>query len=100
MADPVAYTVVRHRCVFCRYSRTRRATVADHIERCWHNPQTRTCRTCASFVPAGAGRDCVPGRPCSCDDTDAFCEEGVTLPADGLPVIACPRWNSKETDRA
>ncbi|RBO78313.1 hypothetical protein DFR74_1527 [Nocardia puris] len=34
VAEPITYTTTRHRCPFCRYSRTRRASTAAHIGRC------------------------------------------------------------------
>lgn len=49
-AQPVEYTVTRFNCPFCRrYSRSNREPVVVHIARCWLNPATRACLTCAHF---------------------------------------------------
>lgn len=50
LAQPIACVTTRYRCPWCRrFSRSRKAAVADHMTRCWRNPAVRACVTCAHF---------------------------------------------------
>ena len=95
-AQPIACTTVRFRCPFCRrFSRSRRATVADHMTRCWLNPAVRACKTCAHFQlgnDAGVSAYCRDGELCSCGVVEEEClrEDGPDL-ASGLRDH-CPLW--------
>jgi hypothetical protein len=89
---PVPVMVRRYRCPFCSRSRSSKAATADHIARCWLNPEVRSCRTCAHLDRDLGGEWCFPGRPCNCNDGGQECRLDVDLPESGLPVTGCPLW--------
>lgn len=95
-AQPVACVTTRYRCPWCRrFSRTRKAAVADHMTRCWLNPAVRACKTCRFFQPgnrAGLAAYCYDGELCACGVVDEEC-----LHSDGPELDAglrdhCPLW--------
>ena len=61
--QPREVTVKRYRCPHCRYSRSSRKPVVEHIARCWHNPVNRACKTCIHFERATGHTDdtCLAG---------------------------------------
>ncbi|MER5461631.1 hypothetical protein ABT010_13275 [Streptomyces sp. NPDC002668] len=95
-AVPVAIQVTRYACPHCARSRAKKAATVEHIARCWHNPDNRTCKTCVHFDPGGDACGCEPG--CnwgssgpvgpSCNAT------GQDLDFDQLPVTNCPKWEA------
>jgi hypothetical protein len=85
MSDPIKTTVVRYKCPFCNRHESRKATAVAHIARCWSNPDNKTCRTCALFVPATF-------------DSPEQCDLGIDLPGDA-PVVNCPEWGDAEQAR-
>ncbi|MEU3013393.1 hypothetical protein [Nocardia asteroides] len=93
---PVPFTVTRYRCPCCtRRTASRKSAIAEHIARCWHNPDVRTCRTCSAGESS-------PGRGHGYEDgylAYQHCRRAITLPADGTPVVGCPLWTPKDTDR-
>jgi hypothetical protein len=94
-AEPVPVMVRRFRCPFCSRSRSSKAATAEHIARCWLNPEVRSCRTCAHLESWPDAGPCFPGRPCNCGDGGQECGLGVVLPESGLPVTGCPMWELK-----
>jgi hypothetical protein len=91
-AEPLVERIVvaRFRCPHCRRSWSSKQAASVHVERCWHNPAARSCKTCANYEPAGDGSQCVPGRRCSCNIHNEACAAGIGL-ADGL-VSDCPSY--------
>jgi hypothetical protein len=63
------------------------------VDRCWHNPDTRACKTCDNFEEPGGGEQCIPGRDCGCNVYDESCAAGVGL-GDGI-VSGCPQWSGR-----
>lgn len=93
---PIPVTVLRYACPHCSRSRSKRQATAEHIARCWQNPEVRSCKSCVHFEPAQSYGDCEPGRPCDCGNEPAFCAAGVDLPdRDQMPVTNCPQWEAK-----
>jgi hypothetical protein len=95
MSAPVAMTVTRWKCPHCSRSRSKKSATAEHIARCWHNPDVAACWTCKHFSrPESADRvdPCIPGQPCNCGDSPAECAAGEAVPADGTPLTDCPLW--------
>lgn len=91
-AEPERITVVRWKCPHCSRSRSARKATADHIQRCWHNPANRACRSCKHFMEAEG--DC--GSPeCNGCGTDAFCDRGVHLGEHNV-VEHCVEWQPVE----
>ena len=88
MSAPIALMVRRYQCPHCPHRRAKKATIVEHIGRCWHNPDARGCLTCRHYEPGTASEPEVgwPGTPPSCD-------RGVSL--DGRPV--CPECNGYGT---
>lgn len=84
-AEPIAIRVVRHACPFCRRSRSKRQATVEHIGRCWLNPDNRTCKTCANFLPAESEPEVGYHAP---ED----CAAGVPLGPD--VVTNCERWEA------
>jgi hypothetical protein len=89
-AEPIAITVRRFKCPFCAASRSVKKAAAAHIDRCWRNPATRTCKTCQFFYPGDPAEPEVgyPGMPPSC-------MAGQEFPTDG-PMVDCSTWESQE----
>lgn len=98
--EPIRYTSVRYRCPFCTRNRSRKKTIADHAERCWHNPTNRTCRTCAHFVDGHDACGCEAG--CNWGNNGQpvreCCGEGHPLPENGHPVTDCLDWTNDPED--
>lgn len=95
-ALPIALTVTRYRCPFCTRSRAKKATTAEHIARCWHNPEVRACLTCEHHEPAvSSNEQCIPGRDCNCGSSP----EGCYHPDGPRPFEAvrtdCPLWQDR-----
>lgn len=93
-AKPLPFTVVRYRCPFerCSHTRSKKAVIAKHIERCWHNPATRSCLTCDHFRPAYGGCWADPG--CNCDSPET-CAVGEDLESE--LHTGCPSWRPDPT---
>ena len=89
---PEPFTVTRWRCPFCRRSRSAKRATAEHIARCWLNPDVRSCKTCAHFEPAHDACGCEPG--CNwgspAGGVPDSCAAGVAL--DGDVKTGCPLW--------
>jgi hypothetical protein len=87
-AVPIAFTATRYRCPFCSRSRSARKATAAHIERCWHNPEARGCKTCANYYPGDSG--CGIHNPvCNCASPE-MCMANVA--AFNGPLIHCDQW--------
>jgi hypothetical protein len=93
LAEPEPVIVTRWRCPFCRQSRSSRPAARRHIARCWHNPASRSCKTCAHYEYEPDGEYCV-GTPCDCNQGYEQCGKGVSFEA-GLKA-GCPLWALKE----
>jgi hypothetical protein len=95
VSEPEPITVKRYRCPFCRRSRSSKRATAQHIARCWLNPATRSCKTCANFEEGHDACGCEPG--CNwgspAGGIPAACTAGRNLP-DGpeFPVTGCLLW--------
>ncbi|MFK0182021.1 hypothetical protein ACIQVR_39425 [Streptomyces xanthochromogenes] len=93
---PVLVRVTRYACPHCSRSRSRKAATAAHIDRCWHNPANRTCKTCEHFDPGGDTCGCEPGCNWGASGPDMpSCNARVPLPADFTPVTNCPEWSQR-----
>jgi hypothetical protein len=86
--EPVELRVVRYRCPYCTRSRSKKAATVEHIARCWHNPETRACKTCVNYEPADPDGPYPehPGWPATCG-----VERDITT---GI-VSACPLWQPR-----
>jgi hypothetical protein len=87
-------TVKRYECPFCQRRRSAKAATREHIARCWENPETRSCKTCALLDSYEGGDTCFPGRPCDCNDAFARCGAGhqLDIGSQEYPVTGCPDW--------
>jgi hypothetical protein len=100
MTDPIPTTVKRWKCPFCNRHESRKSNAIAHIARCWSNPDNKTCRTCAFFVPAvfdSCGIDTGVGI-CTCGSSPEQCDLGIDLP-DRAPVVNCTEWGDAERAR-
>lgn len=107
MTVPIPFVVTRFRCPFCPRTASSKKRTAEHIGRCWHNPQARSCKTCKHYEPAEPSGDyCFPGRPCNCNEgTDESCAIGVSLAGRGTEgdddyvrpglIVGCDKWEAK-----
>lgn len=85
MTLPIAFVTTRHRCPHCRKSYAHAKTAAQHMTRCFTNPDARSCKTCTHRdVDGEFGSGCsvgaLDGGP-TCSRCGAF-----VSPAEGL----CP----------
>lgn len=93
---PVMVRVTRYACPHCSRSRSKRAATAAHIDRCWHNPAVRACKTCAHFDPGGDACGCEPGCNWGASGpAQPGCAAGVPMPDDFTPVTNCPEWSPR-----
>lgn len=111
---PIQYTQLRFRCPFCRRTYARGKAAIAHAERCFNNPDRKTCRTCRHAAgPDGmtlaasggfaASRECAvdAGLDHCCPTCGAevlpapgYCTNGCTAqPVSGLRVL-CPSWTA------
>lgn len=94
----VRTVVTRWKCPHCPTSRARRAAAEAHIDRCWHNPANRGCRSCAHFVRAD-GESCDCRSDCTLSDSwPDHCALGRELP-DERPITGCPLWEHRDAKR-
>ncbi|HEY3483555.1 MAG TPA: hypothetical protein VGL02_32210 [Streptomyces sp.] len=86
---PIAFTVTRYRCPACARTGSSRKRIADHIARCWLNPNARACKTCTHYMPP-------VGEPDVGYFSEEGCAAGLSFPEDSLgrPTLAvgCPMW--------
>lgn len=71
--QPIAITVTRFVCPFCRRSRSRKGPALIHMARCWKNPEVKGCKSCFFFekntcnagfrLDAGLVTDCSKWKP-------------------------------------
>ena len=91
-AVPEPVIVKRWRCPFCHRSRSSRQATAEHIGRCWLNPDVRSCMTCAHLEPGHDACGCVTG--CNWGSPAGAipnsCTAGIKL--DGTVQTGCPLW--------
>lgn len=96
-SEPIKLVVTRYGCPHCRRTRSSKQAASQHMERCWWNPDARSCKTCAFYVPPSGG--CGEQR-CNCW-SDEECAAGVDLSQydregcvhRALP-IGCPTWEA------
>ncbi|WP_435111620.1 hypothetical protein [Nocardiopsis synnemataformans] len=94
----IPLVVTRWKCPHCSFSRSRQAVTEAHIDRCWHNPANRGCRSCAHFEPAGADDcDCRPGCRGAGSWPDS-CRLDQDLP-DHKPITGCSLWEHHDTEQ-
>jgi hypothetical protein len=98
-AAPLTVTVRRYECPFCHRRRSSRAVTAEHMGRCWLNPDVRSCKTCANFEESYDACGCEPG--CNWGSPSgpapASCAAGRDLPEGAeFPVTGCPLWAALE----
>lgn len=94
--EPIRLQVIRWQCQFCGLTRAKRDALASHLGRCFHNPETRSCKSCANY-----GSEWEGGCDCGhslCQDRIArkvrFCAADDPNPPDldeGLRT-GCPLW--------
>ena len=91
MSDPIRIVAVRYQCPHCRRGRSSKAATIAHIDRCWRNPATRSCKTCAHHIVVyGEPEVGLPGfERCGADGRDL---DPITS-----PVVKCPLWAQKES---
>lgn len=95
---PVPFTVTRYRCPLpaCARTRSSKKAIAEHIERCWHNPAARACKTCVHYQPGVSEGDVGYL-------SEEHCAAGLPFPEDtvGRPTLAvgCPTWSATATER-
>lgn len=93
---PEPFQTTRYRCPWCRRSWSARAAAAEHIARCWFNPETRSCKTCDSYVPAYHG----DGRTES--SSPERCTQGIKFEPheyrEGIIVLPlhCPKYRRED----
>lgn len=98
MSQPVLIVVKRWKCPHCSRSRSRQSATAEHITRCWFNPDNQTCKTCVNFQPAISG-GCYGDPQCNCPDQPQQCFAGIELPeVGGDMVTGCPKWRSRDEE--
>lgn len=75
----------------CGHVRAKRAAVLAHEARCFRNPVTRSCQTCANRVPP---------EPADYDDRGMMTYSGCgwscaeDCAQDGKPRTECPAWEA------
>lgn len=96
MSEPISILVRRYQCAHCGRSRSKRTATAEHIGRCWLNPDNRTCKTCENFEPWTDACGCEPGCNWGARGPNPpYCHAGVDLTGDdALPVTNCPLWTA------
>ena len=89
-ALPVRIVVTRWKCPHCPRSRSAKSATAAHIQRCWHNPQVRSCKTCEHHIIVEWDPEVgLRGfERCGADGQDL---DPITSPA-----VNCPTWAQKE----
>ena len=99
MTAPEPFQTTRYRCTWCRRSWSAKKACADHIARCWLNPENRSCKTCMHFEPAYHGDGWTES------STDEKCRAGVELMRDveldieydrAILPLHCPKWEREE----
>ena len=109
MAEPIPVRVTRYRCPHCPRGHSTRRRAVEHIARCWHNPDVKSCKTCKHFERNydGYGEDCnlgidLSGRPACqrCYGMSAGCPE---CGGDGAeirpgPIVDCEKWEARTDD--
>ncbi|WP_060880602.1 hypothetical protein [Streptomyces scabiei] len=93
-ADPMAVTVVRHRCTHCGLTRAKKTAAQAHVARCWQNPDVRACKTCTHFEPYEPARGCWGDPQCNCPEVPEGCAVGAWPDGVPFPVIDCPSWQA------
>lgn len=96
MIEPVAVMVRRFRCPFCSRTHSAARAAREHMGRCWLNPATRSCKTCANWDVEPGGEPCFPGRPCDCNHGYVQCLAGVAGVDRGEIKTGCPLWRARE----
>jgi hypothetical protein len=88
---PVPFTVTRYRCPLQQCGRTgsSKARIADHIARCWLNPEARACKTCTHYRPDTSEGDVGYLSPEYCAIGLPFSEDSLGRPT---LVVGCPEW--------
>lgn len=84
---PIRFVAVRWKCPHCQFSRSKEASIVDHMTRCWQKPENRACKTCANFFPSELGGDRE-------DFVDELCGAGCNI-SGGL-LRDCPEWESNQ----
>jgi hypothetical protein len=73
MTAPIPVRVLRHKCPHCPRTASRPVRIREHMDRCWHNPAARGCKTCKHH-------DFEYGEPdVGLDGDGDVCEQGVDL---------------------
>lgn len=106
MIAPVEQKVTRYLCPFCRRGHSQKRAAAEHIERCWCNPEVRACKGCVHYDPPccrGGSPECGCGGRWECvapvqTAFDVAAQEIVTdCPAFvALPHFAAAAQQAKE----
>jgi len=103
MAELISYVTTRHRCPHCPKHFAVRGTALRHVERCFLNPERRTCLTCVHRKAGSMGEpDCAISEgawPCCAEcgnsrrdyNNEHDCGHRGS-DANYLQVL-CPSWN-------
>ncbi|GAA4085144.1 hypothetical protein [Actinomadura miaoliensis] len=89
-AEPIAITVTRYLCPYCRRGHSKKAAAARHIARCWWSPAAKGCKTCALYEPEITERDTGYRAREHCG-----AEGGPDLAAGGIRT-GCALWGPRE----
>lgn len=90
-AEPIAKTVTRYGCPFCRRTRSSKKATSEHIARCWRNPEVRACLTCENFDEGSDG--CLGDPRCNCASGPS-CFLGLPLTPE-VPIRSnCEKWEA------
>jgi hypothetical protein len=97
-AEIESFTAKRYRCPYCPRTASSRTRIVDHLTRCWLNPDNRTCKTCAQFVPDASEWEVGLVAP-------EYCAADVDLsdpdrPGANRVVSACPFWAARVNGEA
>jgi len=85
VTEPIPVRVTRYRCPHCHRTHSNKRSASQHIDRCWHNPDARGCKTCAHYTPAHWERLDHPNPGVfACVDQPEGCNLGISLA--GLPA--------------
>lgn len=92
---PTPVLVTRYQCPHCRrYTRADARRVAEHMTRCWQNPELRCCKTCDHFEPEVPANRCWGDPYCNCPGQSEGCAVDAWPAGVPFPVTHCPQWSA------
>jgi hypothetical protein len=99
MTEPEPFQTTRYRCKWCRRSWSAKKAAADHIARCWLNPENRSCKTCDNYEEMSS---CDSGYHCGCPLIPESCRVGIEFEPhedrEGVVMLPlhCPQYTREE----